>query len=264
MLKFIFQDIEINYKNTKHDDVLIGGRTIEVFEFEEKNNLVISNPFELLFYSTSVAFAMIKISPANFFLKELLYRSGFYYVTTTIDLYEVNIQTKRYPNPLGVQTFTREKKTYALKEIKKMMLNNFGHGKFFEDFNLKHLAFIRQEEVLNNLSNDSDVSFSLLYNVAGKIVGYFVHKSIDDFENLIFAGTNCHELYMGIGDDVWNSFHNFLQNEGIKKTKTLISLSNTGVLNIYSRLGYKFRRPREQYHFLSHETRNQLERKKMN
>jgi hypothetical protein len=206
---------------------------------------------------------MIKISPSNFFLKELLYQSGFYYVTTTIDLYDTNIQTKKYPNPLLVQTFREEKKILALKEIELMMLSNFDHGKFFEDFNLKHLALTRQEEVLSNLSRDNDVTFSLLFNHKGTAVGYFIHKSNDEFEHLIFAGTSSTELYRGIGEDVWNSFHNFIQNTGITKTKTLISLSNAGVLNIYSKLGYKFRRPLEQYHFLSHETKNQLEMHKL-
>ena len=46
---------------------------------------------------------------------------------------------------------------------------------------------------------------------------------------------------LGLGDKIWNKFHLYLKENLIEKTHTSISISNIGVLNIYSKLGYTFK-----------------------
>ena len=100
----------------------------------------------------------------------------------------------------------------------------------------------------NNLSKSSFVVIKNQFDIP---LGYFIHKKANKFQELVFAGLNANFIEIGLGDKIWNKFHYFLKSKFIDKTQTSISISNIGVLNIYSKLGYTFKNIKEHYHFYS-------------
>ena len=166
-----------------------------------------------------------------------------------MQLYEFNLLDKSYINNSDI-TICEDNRDQNFSIIKKLMLENFNHGKFYEDFNLNYLSHERQDLILNNLYKDSLNNFVLIKNESNTPLGYFIHKKNNKYQELIFAGLNKEIFEFGLGDKIWNKFHFYLKSNLIEKTHTSISMTNIGVLNIYSKLGYTFKNIKEHYHYI--------------
>lgn len=248
MLTYKSTSFEIKYLHTEYDDILLNGKSIEIIEINGIEALNKSNFIEFI-NDCNIKFIIYKISSKELLLKKKLSEIGFYYVTSTVQLYEFNLLEKSYINNSNLFICEKNRDENFLI-IKKLMLENFYHGKFYEDFNLNYLSNQRQNLVLNNLYKDSLNNFVVINNEINFPVGYFIHKKNSKYQELIFAGLNKEIFELGLGDKVWNKFHFYLKSISIEKTHTSISLSNIGILNIYSKLGYTFKYLKEHYHYV--------------
>lgn len=132
----------------------------------------------------------------------------------------------------------------CLKEIAR---SSFTDDRFHVDIRCPvDVADRRFEFWVNDLLRQQEVVFDLLRS-ADTPIAFMARKG----EHLILAGFRADFTRSGLGAFLWLSVLVRMQEEGLKRAHTLISLNNTAVLNLYSRLAFKFKEPGASYHFWS-------------
>ncbi|MEA5536127.1 hypothetical protein [Crocosphaera sp. XPORK-15E] len=197
-------------------------------------------------------FIQARIPKQNIKIVHLLEKIGFYYVETTI---EPQINFKRnniFQDFLNDKTIFLPQK-YSLEKFKTIQENkdnisqynkiksiaeeSFSEDRFHIDFNCSEdIANLRFSYWVDDLYNDNDVIFySLEY--LGKTIAFLCHKN----QNLILAGFSKQYVNSGLGAFFWLSVLEQMLIQGISQAKTLISINNVSVLNLYSRIGFRFK-----------------------
>jgi len=244
------KDFEIECIHTEYDNIFFSNKkTIKITKFEI-NTQNINKKFYAAMKKYNIAFAYIEIDPSNHNLKRQMHEIGFYYCTTTSKIINRNISKIDYSNLEDAQFQMFEDKTInGLNKIIQIIEDKFDWGRFYEDYYLNKFATDRMKIMLNKLHKDNDVKFLFAKNKK-EVVGFFIYKVKVNFIDAVFAGINQKNKVKGI--NFWLAWHKYvLEEERINRVKTLISLANIGVINIYSKLGYSFYQPKEDYHFFT-------------
>jgi len=239
----------VTYEPTEYDDAQIGGRTIMVSDISAKGSFRPGREdLDGLFRKNNIKFAAFRLDPSKIEKRKILHDTGFYYIGSVCDLALKNIQKKEFVRTDRIRPGKFDARVH-LPEIKKIVRRFFFHGKFHEDPYLSHMAGDRQMMILDKWAADPKVKFFIGVDRSERLAGYFVHWREKTHEYLVLAGVNDEASYAGLGRDFWHMFHNYIKGRGINRTKTRITLTNVGMLNIYVNLGYVFFNPLEEYHF---------------
>lgn len=199
-------------------------------------------------------------SKSNLKRVQILERCGFYFVEANLEP-----QTNLKRNSV-LKDFLNDKhkfipKKYKLEElnvsyldkndpeeinyIKEMAENSFSDDRFHVDFNCpEDIANKRFSYWIDDLYIDQNVVF-LSLNYLDKPIAFFCHKK----QNLILAGFAKKYVNSGLGSFFWLSVLEKIFINGIYQAKTLISVNNTSVLNLYSRIGFSFKNPSVTFHY---------------
>lgn len=90
----------------------------------------------------------------------------------------------------------------------------------------------------------SDATFHLI-RCRGEIIGFLVRTG----QRLLLAGFARKYAMSGLGDFFWLSVLDAMASDGIELATTQISANNLPVLNMYARLGFKFRDATALFHY---------------
>jgi len=178
----------------------------------------------------------VKVDPQ--FPQEILHARGFYYCDTLIE---------PYCEPNRFIHFKHEKASLS-SDIPLDNLIAISHGAFYgrfhRDINIpKHLADLRYDLWLKDLYNEGNVFGLMFENDLAGFMGFSGHKMC------LHA---IHERYRGrgLGKYLWGTACKELYKRGHKELVSSISVSNMPTLNLYSSLGFRFRKPLDVYHKL--------------
>ncbi|MGI0480253.1 hypothetical protein ACN4EE_05625 [Geminocystis sp. CENA526] len=207
-------------------------------------------------------FTQCRISKTNLKYAHILSRCGFYFVEVI-----VSPQTNFKKN-LILQNFIENKsnfipKKYKYENFKLLSLNksdlvqvekikiiaqgSFSDDRFHLDFNCpKQIADQRFSFWVDDLLNNEKVTFDYLSYLDNEIA-FFARNE----DNLILAGFASNYVNSGLGDFFWLSVLEKMMLEGYKNATTVISINNTPVLNLYSRIGFKYKFPLATFHYWS-------------
>lgn len=131
------------------------------------------------------------------------------------------------------------------KQLRSIAYESFNDDRFHLDFNCPAATADRRfENWVEELLHNNAVFFDLL-KVNGETVGFMARKE----NHLILAGFSKKFQRSGLGDYLWLGSCKAVQSLGYRYTETLISVNNISVLNLYSRLGFKFRNPQYSFHY---------------
>lgn len=191
---------------------------------------------------------------------KIIERSGFYFVEANLEP-----QTNLKRNSV-FKDFLNNKdkfipKKYKLEElnvsyldkndpqkidfIKEMAETSFSDDRFHVDFNCpEDIANKRFAYWIDDLYSDLNTLF-LHLNYLNNPIAFFCHKQ----QNLILAGFAQKYVNSGLGSFFWLSVLEQLFINGIYQAKTLISVNNISVLNLYSRIGFSFKNPSVTFHY---------------
>jgi len=121
---------------------------------------------------------------------------------------------------------------------------SFTTDRFHMDFQCpENAANMRFENWTKDLLNNNAIDFDLL-EVNGELAGFMARER----NHLILAGFSRKYQRSGLGDYLWLSACMAVETLGHQHADTLISLNNLPVLNLYSRLGFKFRDTQYSFH----------------
>ena len=101
---------------------------------------------------------------------------------------------------------------------------------------------------VDQMLSDNDCLFYVVMH-DGQVVGFMTQRG----ETLPLAGFARSHTRSGLGDYLWLSTLLKMREQGLTRVSTGISTNNVGVLNLYARLGFRFRNPTAVYHYWSAE-----------
>jgi len=131
--------------------------------------------------------------------------------------------------------------------IEKIASESFTDDRFHIDPNcLNSLADIRYVNWVGDLYTNKNVVFYTL-ELSGENIAFMCRND----DHLILAGFDVNYRNSGLGDYLWLSVMQDMLDKKITQAHTSISLNNTAVLNLYARLGYKFKDTSMNYHYWS-------------
>ncbi len=180
----------------------------------------------------------VKIDPLTD--KGMLHRHGFYYVDTLIEpVCDDPDRLTHYRHPdCSIST------DVAVDMLEPMCRASFLHGRFHRDFNVpSKAADQRYVRWLNQLQREGEI-FALLYRrqTAGFIAcrqgSLLLHAIRDEFRG------------KGLAKYFWSAVCEQLFRQGNAPVSSSISAANLPVLNLYSRLGFRFKSAVDVYHGL--------------
>ncbi len=129
--------------------------------------------------------------------------------------------------------------------VRRIAGESFSDDRFHADHNCDQAVADRRFVYwVDDLTGDPEVAFDVML-LKERPIGFMARKA----EDLILAGFARKFVGAGLGDFLWLSVLRKLKDAGLNQARTLISIRNTSVLNLYARLGFKFRDPRVTFHY---------------
>lgn len=133
----------------------------------------------------------------------------------------------------------------VFQRIKDIAFESFVDDRFHRDWQCdKETANRRFSYWVDDLLADDEVTFYVITH-HGRSEGFMTRKC----DNLILGGLSRQSVGKGIGKFFWLSVLEDMFNKGFSDVHTLISVNNIAVLNLYARLGFKFRDPAVTLHY---------------
>ena len=199
-------------------------------------------------------FVQARVGKDNSRAIPLLERSNFYFVETILVPYttlKTNSVLNRFIankseflpaqyncNDLAVVPVNKEDNSLCLR-IKEIATESFSDDRFHIDPQCsEETANARFSFWVDDLFADKQVIFHTI-NYLGKAQGFIARKS----DNLILTCFSKEFIGKGLAKFFWLRVLEDMLNEGFSQTHTLISTNNTPALNLYTRLGFKFKNP---------------------
>lgn len=207
-------------------------------------------------------FIQARISKTDMRVAILLESLGFYFVETALVPYSVMKKND------ALNEFLTDKRKfvpsrYELENLKLCEVDkndnavcgvvkgiaeeSFSDDRFHLDPNCEEeIADRRYSYWVEDMLNDDSTAISVL-QLSGKIIAFMARKEC----SLLLAGFSQQYLKSGLGDFLWLSVLEQMLSQGLTQTDTMISANNTAVLNLYARIGFKFKDPTATFHYWS-------------
>jgi RimJ/RimL family protein N-acetyltransferase len=180
----------------------------------------------------------VKIDPLQ--SKQLLQSYGFYYCDTLVEPYCAPATFRAYRHPQV--SFTRNTPLDKLLEIAH---GAFAYGRFHRDFQLSQpLADQRYDRWLTELYKAGKV-FGLLFE--GRLCGFIAVNE----NRLVLHAVSAKSRGQGLAKFLWTPVCELLFSQGYGEVSSSISMANLAALNLYSKLGFRFRNAKDIYHRLT-------------
>lgn len=199
--------------------------------------------------------------PKNYLkISSVLEKIGFYVVECTV------IPMLNLNKSIVLEEFIRNRSNFIPKKYKKTNINfvslsssdsipvepiktiaeeSFTRDRFHIDHNCTDdIANRRFSLWVEDILFDSSCSFDLL-SLDESVIAFMARRE----NHLLLAGFKKTYTRSGLGSYLWLNTCNILKDNGYRTAETLISINNTPVLNLYSRLGFKFKDTSYSFHY---------------
>lgn len=226
----------LEHINAPWDGEPLGLSAQNIVEFvaeTDKNANTLITLFDIAYSNTD--YSSIRIDSRDISQIKALGRAG-YHMT------EVVMKVTGVLPKLNLDTSLFGKFTFELASeddfdyISEYSVKYFDHGKFHEDPLIE-----RKTANLRNINMVRDLTSSYttyVGRVNQNILGFMILDQNDDSIELLLGGI--HPNYRHLSYAFWNRvFYEYID-KGVKKVTTTISAANIPVVNLYSRLGFKF------------------------
>jgi hypothetical protein len=193
---------------------------------------------ELQEASASPGHYTVRVHPLQ--SKQDLHEAGFYYCDTLIQPYCTLTNFNAFRD--AAATFSPDT---SLDDLLPICASAFKHDRFHKDFQLQPAG--ADQRYCNWLSD---------LHAKGKVSGLLYGEQLAGFmafnDNLLVLHALAPRFMgQGLAKFLWTAVCDSLFAQGHTEIVSSISVSNVPVLNLYARLGFKFREPMDIYHRLT-------------
>lgn len=237
--RVIYQDTPWNTKSLK-------GKSLEILKIESTSDNINSLITQFCLQKSKNNYALIasRIPAASIYLKKAYYESGFIIAEHTLEVSSVGLDMEKISSIADRFPVTVE--DYSINDIsilEEISASEFKHGRFYEDpFIDEEIAVNRNRYWIEDLVKQKSIIKVLKRK--DNIVGFMAYKTNDKRVDLVLGGVI--EKYRHLSYGFWANILDDLKDA--EKIQTIISSSNTDVINLYSYFGFKFENPHFGFH----------------
>lgn len=187
--------------------------------------------------SQSVRYLFGRIDAASLVTKSALLQHGYQFVETSLTVSRSGFAN--LPNvPRGMLPTLRPATTVDIPELRRIAATDFAHGRFLED------PAIDPERAANRTANwiEDLITGGLAYvaESRGKTIGFHAERANSGQRSAELLLTGAAAPYAMLALPLWVTALESLAARDIQQCTTLVSAANTGILNLYARLGFHF------------------------
>lgn len=229
----------IIFRKTPWDTDVFGIKTNEILEIyyeSEKDLVAILEKFESLNLKAGVRHTTIRIDASDIVLKKNLQRFGFYYAETSLLVSLKKIKNIDFNSIIkgNLALVIPEEKDFS--EIAIIARDNIHYGKFHEDQYIDlALARERYYSWINNMKKQKKEF--LVFKRSNKVEAFIAYEIEKGLVSLLLGGARGENMLTYF---FWSSFLTHFQKIKTEKVEALISTSNIGIMNLYSKFGFRF------------------------
>jgi len=190
---------------------------------------------------------------------QILEANGFYFVEATVspsvalagyaelDMFveqRAGVLPKRYErSSFDLQRIGRSDHPLAAA-VRTIAGESFVDDRFHVDHNCPAgVADARYRLWVDDMFDDETVRFDVLL-LDARPIAFMASRRGD----LLLAGFAPRYVSAGLGEYFWLRVLERLRSDGVARVRTLVSVSNVPILNLYARLNFKFRDPQSTFH----------------
>lgn len=228
----------LSYINTPWNEKSLQLKSNEIIKLVSTTDLedvdFLLNQFEKQCIQDKIGLSVCRVSNNHHLIK--LQESGF--VKTEISL-EVYLSLKR------IEKFNTKNKITLIKyndsfldELKYFAFNDFHFGRFLEDYKISTAKAKKRTALWIDDLNANKQTHCYIGISKEQFVGFMYYKIIDNKVELILGGVN--NKYAHLAQEFWKEVINNLPE--LQSITTVISAANPTIINLYSDLGFKFKK----------------------
>lgn len=210
--------------------------------------------------ASSGIFVSARVEKEDYVVIPGMQQTGFYFVEQTLDPYATlkgNVVLNafvankseyipsRYRSKSPVVKILDKADKVSCAAVEACAKESFSDDRFHTDPNCPNdIADMRFLNWAKDLIDDSDVIIYMAC-IEDEIAGFLARKA----NNMILAGFAKRYIGAGLGQYLWLGSMEAMLADGINSVETRISANNVAVMNLYVRLGYKFKNPAAIFHY---------------
>lgn len=185
----------------------------------------------------SVHYLFGRIDATHAPAKAALLQHGYAFVETSL-----TVSRSGFANlpqvPRGMLPTLRAATTDDIATLRDIAATDFVHGRFLEDPAIDpQRAAIRTANWIEDLVKGE---FAYVAESRGRTVGFHAERVAADNGNCDLLLTGATGPYSMLALPLWITALESLATRGVPQCTTLVSAANTGILNLYARLGFHF------------------------
>lgn len=233
----------LNARLTPWDERALGFATAEITRIEASSTAA---ALDLLLQAQGwanehrVRYLFGRVAANHRLLRAALLLADFQFVETSLAISRSGVGGLPVV-PRGMQPTLRPATAADIPLLRRIAHDDFGHGRFLEDPAIDEAhARLRTANWIEDL-----VHAGLAYAAEsrGRVIGFHAER--------LYPGEQCAELlltgaaapYAMLATPLWITALESLAARNIRHCTTLVSAANTGILNLYARLGFQFNSP---------------------
>jgi len=194
-----------------------------------------------------ISFCSSSIPALDSFWRFWLTEAGFRFVDSTLQVSLGPLSKVRLPR-LRLELRPAEPDDHPA--IEAIAARSFAHGRYHADPDFpRELADLRYRRWMQTaLSGDKLQDRVFVLGKPGQVLGFY-HVALEgDLSDLRLAAVAPDLKQTGMGIDLYGGVLETLRKLGVRRVVSRISSANTGVMNIYALLGFRFSHPELIYH----------------
>lgn len=237
------QNNAVEYRATPWDERVLHCRTNEILSIRydaEQNLLRLLGEFEEHCMADHVAFTVSRIDGADFELKNVMRRLGYYLAEVSLRVIKDDVQNYDFFRKVKLEIRLQPPEVENdYKKIREIAQNDFHFGRLMEDHNVpREAARMRFANWVEDLRNQKKEFW--VCKKDDEVQGFHIQQVSGDEADMILTGTA--EKASMLAAPLWACALNDLRARGVRKARTLISAAHARAVNLYSFFDFKFER----------------------
>lgn len=238
----------IKFSETPWNTKAFGFSVYEIKQFVYSDEFMLDNLLNFYIEAEndfSVDCSITRIDSINILLKRKLQNKNFYYAETSFDITVKNLKkfTENSKIRGGLNLSVPVENDFS--EIKKIASDDFHFGRFHEDSNFPiDKTRMKYANWIDEMVSGSEQF--LVYKDEVGVASFLAYRQNESFVDLLLAGSRAGKGATSFY--FWASFMEHFEALGVKEIYTNISAANTGIMNLYMALGFKFSKCLQGFH----------------
>jgi len=225
---------------TPWDERALGFVTAEITEFQANDaagSSQLLSQAESWATTQGVRYLFGRVDANDHLLRKALQASEFQFVETSLTVSRSGMGNLPAV-PLGMKPTLRPSVAADLPTLRQIAHDDFTHGRFLEDPAID--PALGRQRTANWIEDLVNGGLSYTAESRGRIVGFHAERVHADEQRAELLLTGAASPYAMLAVPLWVTALEALAARDIQRCTTLVSAANTGIINLYARLGFQF------------------------